>query len=127
MKPVVYIFGSTILKEDSLPIEIVPNLKRKFPDFDFQIKDPNEEWDIPEELIVIDTVVGIPSVHVFDGIEEFTQFPKVSIHDYDALSNLLFLKKLGRLKKIKIIGIPPMIDKEKALEEVSAMLSPNQP
>ncbi|MCK5027342.1 MAG: hypothetical protein KAS07_02910 [Candidatus Pacebacteria bacterium] len=123
MKKVIYVFGSTILKEDSLPIEMVPELKKRCPDFDFQIKDPNEEWDIPEELIVIDTVMGISKIHIFESIDEFTQFPKVSIHDYDALSNLLFLKKLGRLKKIKIIGIPSMIDKQKALEGVLTQLS----
>lgn len=123
MKKIVYVFGNTELKCDALPVEIVPKLQEKCPKCDFQVKDPVEDWDVPEDLWVIDTVVGLKDIHVFEGIDEFTRFPKVTVHDYDALSNLLLLKKLGRLKKIVIIGIPPEIEKESAINEVARILS----
>lgn len=123
MKKIVYVFGNTELKCDSLPIEMVPELRKRCVECDFQIKDPVEEWDVPEDLWVLDTVLGLKDVHVFCGLDEFTQFPKVTVHDYDALSNLLLLKKLGRLKNITIIGVPPNMQKEHVLDSISKILA----
>lgn len=135
----IYVFGNPDIEQDSLPIRILPELKKQFPNLQFEIKDPNEEWDAlsasdgAEELIVIDSVVGIDSVRVFENLKNFSNSPRVSMHDFDALANLLYLQKLGKLKKIKIIGIPvspaggpPMISEKKAVDEISAVLRSNQ-
>lgn len=118
----IFIFGNPDLAMDSLPIRLIPKLQKKFPDISFEIKDPNEEWDIPEEMTIIDTAVGIDEVTVFDDLESFSQTPQLSMHDFDALTNLRYMKKLGRLKKIMIIGVPPDIDEEKAVEEIEKIL-----
>lgn len=115
----IFVFGNPDLPQDSLPLEILPELRKKFPEINFEVKDPNEEWDVPEELVVIDTAVGLKKITVFDSLEKFAATPRVTMHDFDALTNLRFLQKLGRLKKIKIIGIPPDLDKKATLAEIS--------
>jgi len=112
----IYIFGNPDLETDSLPIRLLPALKSRFPDIDFVVLDPNEEWTIPEEMIMIDTVVGIKELTVFNDLKHFTEAPRVSVHDFDAFFNLIYLQKLGKLKKIKIFGISPEMTETEAEE-----------
>ena len=118
----IYVFGNPEIENDSLPLKILPELQKNFPEIKFEIKDPNEEWETPEELTIIDTVLGIEEVKIFEDLKNFSKAPNVSLHDFDAYSNLKYLEKLGRLKKIKIIGIPPIISQEKAVKEISKIL-----
>lgn len=120
-----YIFGNPDLAFDSLPIHLLPKLKKRFPEITFEIKDPNEELEIPEELIIIDTVLGINRTRVFNDLKHFANSPHVSLHDFDLISQLKYLEKLGKLKKIKIIGLPSNISEKKALNEISTILRPN--
>jgi hypothetical protein len=115
----IFVFGNENLKEDSLPLKILPKLQEKFADIKFETKDPNEEWEILEELIVLDTIVGIKEVKVFGDLEKFSAAPRVGVHDFDALTNLRYLWKLGKIKKIKIIGLPPKMKESEALQKVS--------
>lgn len=115
---IMFVFGNPDLPEDSLPIRLVPKLREKFPDIDFQIKDPNEDWDIPEEMVVLDTVAGIDRITVFSDLDRFMNAPRLTMHDFDIGSYLKYLKKLGKFKKIKIIGIPPTISESQALSEL---------
>ncbi len=119
---VVYVFGNPDLPMDALPLRLVPRLRKKFPQATFEIKDPNEEWDVPERLIVIDTVVGIDDVQIFRGLNNFARAPRVSMHDFDALTQLRLLQKIGQLKEVAIIGVPPKIEQKKAFEYISALL-----
>ncbi|KKW22468.1 MAG: hypothetical protein UY71_C0023G0025 [Parcubacteria group bacterium GW2011_GWB1_52_7] len=119
---IVYVFGNPDIPEDSLPLRILPRLRLAFPDISFEIKDPNEEWDVPETLTIIDTAAGIDAVRVFTDLESFSNAPRVSLHDFDALTQLRYLQKLGKLKKITVIGIPPAISEGEALKDVSETL-----
>ncbi|KKU06181.1 MAG: hypothetical protein UX07_C0005G0011 [Parcubacteria group bacterium GW2011_GWA2_45_30] len=118
----IYIFGNPDLDFDSLPFRILPELKKRFPKIDFETKDPNEELEMPEELVIIDTVKGIKQPHVFSKLSDLAGHPNISVHDFDLYSHLKLLEKLGRIKKIKIIGIPPSISESEAIEEVSLIL-----
>lgn len=122
MPRVVYVFGNPDIKEDSLPLKILPRLQKEFPDISFQVLDPNEEWDVPENLMMIDTVVGIDKITIFDDLDQFSLAPRVSLHDFDAYANLRLLKKLGKLKKITIIGVPPNITINEATRETLTIL-----
>ena len=60
---------------------------------------------------------------VFDSLENFSAPPRVSLHDFDAYTNLKYLQKLGKIKKIKIIALPalslsngPIISEKEVLE-----------
>jgi hypothetical protein len=44
------------------------------------------------------------------------------MHDFDFLTNLQYLTKLGKIKKIKIIGVPPDMKESEAIKKVSAIL-----
>lgn len=119
---IVYVFGNPDLPEDALPLRLVPLLKHKFPNTAFEVKDPNEEWDVPERLVVIDTVVGIDRVREFHGLDAFARTPRVSMHDFDALTQLRLLQKLGKLKTVTIIGVPPDTKDDEALYAVVELL-----
>jgi hypothetical protein len=123
MNGVVYIFGNPDLSADSLPLQILPGLKKKFPQLRFEVKDPNEEWDSPLTLTIIDTVQGIDRVGVFEDLTKFSAAPRLTMHDFDALTNLLYLQKLGKLKSIKIIGVPAEMGLDEAFASVSAELN----
>ncbi|TSC76046.1 MAG: Uncharacterized protein G01um101431_1064 [Parcubacteria group bacterium Gr01-1014_31] len=119
---IVFVFGNSDLAADSLPLRILPRLQALRPSVDFRVADPNEEWDIPCQLVVVDTVVGISQVTVFEGLEKFSAAPRMTMHDFDALSNLRLLQKLDKLDQVTVIGIPPAMDETKAAAEVAAAL-----
>jgi len=118
----IFVFGNKDLEEDNLPLKILPKLREKFPGIRFETKDPNEEWEIPGELIILDTVVGIKEITIFDDLEKFSKVPNVGMHDFDALTNLRYLQRLGKIKKIKIIGVPPDIEEKKTLQNITKIL-----
>lgn len=118
----VFVFGNINLGNDSLLLRILPKLQEKFPDVEFEVRDPNEEWGVPEEFVIIDVVLGIKKITVFESLNKFLSAPRVSMHDFDVLTNLRFLWKLGKIKKIKIIGIPPDMEERKALREITKIL-----
>ena len=118
----IYLFGNPDLEFDSLPLRILPELRKNFPNIDFKILDPNEEWEIPEEFNIIDTVVGIPDLTVFNNLKYFIEAPRVSVHDFDAFFNLIYLQKLGKLGKIRIFGIPPEMKEPEALEKLTKII-----
>ena len=118
----IFVFGNPDLPADSLPLQILPALKKRCPGVIFKVQDPNEEWGAPEELTVIDTVLGIDEVKVFDDLEDFENAPRVSLHDFDAATNLRYLRKLGKIKKIKIIGLPPTISEKEAEDSVASII-----
>lgn len=121
----IFIFGNPDVDIDSLPIRILPSLQKQLPDIEFVLKDPNEEWDIPGKLTIIDTVVGIDEVQVFDSLDVFQNSPRFTLHGFDALMNLKLLQKLGKLKKIKIIGVPPMMDEMETVNQIVQIIKPN--
>lgn len=118
----IYVFGNENLEIDSLPLKILPKLKKLFPEIDFVVKDPNEDWDDVENITIIDTIIGINDIKVFDSLEDFSYAPRFSLHDFDAYTNLMMLEKLGKIKKIKIIGIPPTISKKDATQKIFSIL-----
>jgi len=118
----IFIFGNPDLAFDSLPLRILPGLKKRFPQVKFEVRDPNEEWDVPEELILIDTVFGIERARIFDDLKNFENSPRVSLHDFDLITHLRHLQKLGKFKKVKIIGVPPTISEKEVIKQIAAIL-----
>lgn len=123
----IFVFGNEDLPYDSLPLRLLPRLQKRFPRIEFIKKDPNEEWDAPPELTIIDTAEGIENVTVFDDLAVFQSSPRISLHDFDALANIRLLQKIGKIKKTKIIGLPPTISEKKALREITKLLSSLSP
>lgn len=105
----IYVFGNLLVAEDSLPLLILPQLQKQFPDIHFSVVDPNENFppDGERDLIILDVVKGLSEVTLLDysDLATIDQTP-ISPHDYDLLLHLLLLKKMERINKVKIIGIP---------------------
>ncbi|PKL72282.1 hypothetical protein CVV26_02295 [Candidatus Kuenenbacteria bacterium HGW-Kuenenbacteria-1] len=120
----IYIFGNPLLSFDNLPIKLMPKLKKIFPKINFIIQDPNENLK-PEnnELIIIDTIIGPKKVIIINELKKIEQSPTCSIHDLDLGFNLKLLKKIGKLKKIIIFGIPIKIKKNEALKQLINLIN----
>jgi len=120
MKKIVYLLGNPLLTTDSIPIKLLPQLKKFCPDVSFQIFDPTEElqFDTKQNLIVIDAVVGIDKVTQFHDLDSFSFSPRVTVHDFDLLINLKILQKLKRVKDITIIGVPTKGKNRVILKEI---------
>lgn len=118
----VWLFGNPDLEMDATPIALCDALRKKFPNILFEIKDPLDEWNMPDELLIIDTVVGIPSVRIFTSLDDFQHNARVTMHDFDLGMQLTFLKKLNKLPPIRIIGVPPTLNKGEALSQITSAL-----
>jgi len=122
-KSQVWLFGNPDLKQDSLPLKVLPALKKRLPDTKFIIKDPNEEWDMPDYLTIIDTIHGIKEITVFTSLKDFSIVPRLTMHDFDLLTNLRWLAKLNKLPPFTIIGLPMNIPKQEAQNKIVSILN----
>lgn len=118
----VWVFGNPDLPADALPIRLLPELRRRYPEHTFVIQDPLEEWDVPQHLCILDTVKGISAVTEFNTLDVFADSPRVTMHDYDLGTTLKWLRKLGKLPHVRIIGIPPNAEEAKTLRDLEPIL-----
>jgi hypothetical protein len=106
----IYILGNSDNPSDNAALVVAEILRNRIPGISFQLVAPNQ--DLPfekyEDVILIDNIEGIKKVVVFDTnvVDHLALSPRNNIHDYDANFQLKYLKKLGRLGKVTIVGIP---------------------
>ncbi len=119
----ILVFGNPFLEEDSLPLRILPRLRKEFPKIEFIEIDPSEGLEkFGKNLIILDSVLGIEKVEVINSIEQLETTKVCSMHDFDLGYNLKILKKLGMLESVKIIGVPGELDEQKCFEGVCGVL-----
>ena len=114
------VFGNIMLRQDSLPLRLLPRLRRRFPDIEFREFDPSE--NLEEEgrnLNIIDTVEGIDKVAVITDIGRIRTQRLYSMHDFDLSHSLKLLKKLGYIDSVMILGVPADIGDEEAFAQLS--------
>jgi Ni,Fe-hydrogenase maturation factor len=122
-KKKIHIFGNPLLDFDNLPLKLAPKLEKIFPEIDFVIADPNEKLEpIDGELIIIDTIEGIEKVVLIDDLKKLETNKIYSLHDFDLAFNLKLLQKIGKLRRIKIFGVPMKGDEEKILGQLIKMI-----
>lgn len=113
----VYLFGNEDLEEDNLAFKVARKLSaelgvsnEKISDLEFVIVKPNEDLPFVGEknVVLMDTVQGLEKVQLLENLSfgEISLFPRFSTHDFDLGFQLKYLKKLGKLGEIKIIGLP---------------------
>ena len=122
-KSQVWIFGNPDLEQDSLPLKILPKLKEYLPDTEFIIKDPNEEWDLPKHLNIIDTIHGLKKITTFTSLKDFSGGPRITMHDFDLLTNLRWLAKLNKLPPFTIIGLPQQAKAKETIITITKILN----
>ena len=106
----VYVFGNQDFGGDKVALEAAKKLVGKVKKVEFIQVKPNE--DLPfageENVVILDTVEGIKKTTVITekDLDKLNVAKSVSVHDWDLGFQLKYLKKLGKLKKVTIIGLP---------------------
>lgn len=111
-KTPIFVFGNPDYAPDALPLKLIPYLQNQLPEIEFIVKDPNEDFKLPDPLIIVDTVQGIKELTVFNSLDQFVNTPNITVHDFDLGMKLKWLNKLGKLPQFTIIGIPMNSSKE---------------
>jgi len=106
----VYVFGNEYVAEDKRAIDVATVLKNTVQGISFVLVNPNEDVPFVDEpqVVILDTVQGIQDVTVFEGdrLDGLIPPPRGSVHDFDLAFQLRYLKKLGNLGEVTVIGIP---------------------
>ena len=106
----VYIFGNEDLPQDNIAFKVAEKLNGKLENVQFVPVKPNE--DLPfvdeEKIVIMDGVWGLDEVKLIEGndIDRLVLPKRVTVHDFDLGFQLKYLKKLGKLGDVKIIGLP---------------------
>jgi Ni,Fe-hydrogenase maturation factor len=123
----IYVLGNPLLRDDSLPLRILPKLRKdeQFQNIKFIEFDPTEEFPEEEYLLIIDTIINTDKIVVLKGMEhvdKLSSHPNYSVHDFDLAFQLKLAKKMGHLKDMTIIGLPPDMEESAAFEELKRIL-----
>jgi Ni,Fe-hydrogenase maturation factor len=106
----VYVFGNKYVAEDKGAIEVAGELEGTIEGISFVFVNPNEDAPFVNErhVVILDTVQGLKDVALVkeDQIDRLTLSPRGSVHDFDLTFQLRYLKKLGKLGDVTLIGIP---------------------
>ncbi len=119
----ILVFGNTLLRNDRLPITMIEELQKEFPDIEFQEFDTVE--DLHKEgksLYILDTIEGIEHVIAITEIDQLITNKIYSVHDFDLAYNLKLLKKARMIEKVMIFGIPMVMKKGQALRELKKII-----
>jgi Ni,Fe-hydrogenase maturation factor len=106
----VYVFGNEYIAEDKRAIEVARELEGALEGISFVFVNPNDDVPFVDQglAVILDTVEGIQDVALVEGdrIDGLVLSPRGSVHDFDLAFQLMYLRKLGKLGKVTIIGIP---------------------
>ena len=120
----ILVFGNPLLKQDSLPIKLLPKLRQLYPNIEFLEIDPVENLDKQgKHLTIIDTIQNINKITIIENLDQLHTNKIYSMHDFDLALNLKLLKKLNIIESVKIIGIPMNISEDEALNQLSKPIS----
>ena len=91
-------------------IEVARELQNTVEGVSFVFVGPNEDVPFANEprVFILDTVLGIEDVALVEGdeLDGLLLSPRGSVHDFDLAFQLRYLKKLGKLGEVTLIGIP---------------------
>ena len=106
----VYVFGNQDMLEDSWAHKHTEKLSADFPKIKFIFIKPNEDLPFVDEkqIVIMDAGEGISKARIFEDADpdKIKLSPRTSVHDFDLGFQLKYLKKIGKLGKITILGIP---------------------
>jgi Ni,Fe-hydrogenase maturation factor len=110
----VYVFGNEDVPGDNISFKIVKKLKDKLKQINFIIVKPNEDLPFAGEkkrVVILDTVEGLEKITEITDIDKFVLPPRSTVHDFDLSFQLKYLKKIGHLGEVHIIGLPMQEEK----------------
>jgi len=110
----VYVFGNKDLGLDNKAFTAQKKLGAIFPQIQFVEVAPNADlpFEPEEHVYIMDAVEGIgePTLIENSDLDKLINTSSVSVHDFDLGFQLKYLKKLGKLRNVTIIGFP--VDKK---------------
>ncbi|MEM4257473.1 MAG: hypothetical protein QXU92_00310 [Candidatus Diapherotrites archaeon] len=119
----VLIVGNPLLKYDSLPLRILPKLKKVFPKIEFKEIDPSEDLQLEgKNLIIIDSAEGIKDVVLLEDLDKILTNKIFSLHDFDLGITLKLLKKANLIDSVKLICVPRKANEKEVFAGVVKIL-----
>ena len=110
----IYLFGNPDHPQDNLALLSASQLIKNYPQLskviDFRFIKPNQ--DLPflnqEHVYIMDTIKGIKKITIIEdkNLNQLKLTHSSSVHDYDLSFQLKYLKKLGKIDKFTIVGLP---------------------
>lgn len=119
----IYVLGNPLLREDSLPLKLIPKLKEYFSYINFVEFDPTENFPEEENLVILDSIINIDKIEIIKDINKIQSNSSYSLHDFDLAFNLKLLKKLNKIKDVTIIGVPSFYKYQDALNELKEIIA----
>ncbi len=119
----IYVMGNLLVEQDSLPIKILPDLKKEIPNFDFIELDPSEDFPKQKTITIIDTVLDIKKVTLVKEIDKIQLEKICSLHDFDLGYNLKLMKKFDIIETVNIIGVPVNIKEKEAIKQIKELIT----
>jgi hypothetical protein len=105
-----YVFGNKDVVQDKRAFEVSKKLKGKIDNVEFIEIKPNEDVPFIDEkfVVILDSIAGIKNViEVHDNdLYKLVLPPRSSVHDFDLGFQLKYLKKIGKIGKVTIVGLP---------------------
>lgn len=103
-------FGNQDLDNDNLAFKVAEKVSAKIKDIEFVEVKPNEDLPFTDNnnVVIMDVVQGIDKVQIIKekDLKNIVLSPRFSAHDFDLSFQLKYLKKLGKLGTVTIIGLP---------------------
>jgi len=119
----ILIFGNILVNEDSLPLKLLPKLKKEFPEIEFKEFDSVEDLQVEgKNLLIIDSVQGIKKVQLISDINSIVTEKIYSLHDFDLGQSLKLLKKMKMIDDVKIFGVPMKIKRQEAFNQLKNLI-----
>ncbi|MDO8740779.1 MAG: hypothetical protein Q7J54_04390 [Candidatus Woesearchaeota archaeon] len=116
-------FGNEFLENDSLAKKIADEIKLE--GFEF-IKTDNVDdilnYANSDELYILDVVENIRKTVLIKNIDDLKSSKICTLHDFDLGFYLKLMKEIGKIKEIRIIGIPQEGNTEEIKKEVIDIL-----
>ncbi len=115
----ILVFGNMLIKKDNLPLKMMGDLKKSFPQIEFKEFDPSENLkEEGRELYIIDTVEGIEKVEIITDFNDIELSKIYSVHDFDLGYELKLLKKSGMIDKVTIFGVPMNLERKNVFNQL---------
>ncbi|HII72212.1 TPA: hypothetical protein HA265_05650 [Candidatus Woesearchaeota archaeon] len=119
-------FGNPYIESDSLALQVADHFQHHpIKDVEFvKCIAPDEVFNyVDKDFYILDVVQGIKEVTMIDDIDVLANEPKATAHDFDLGFFLRMMKEMGRLKKVRIIGIPMGKKVEGLKEKIVELIS----
>ncbi|MFC1722541.1 hypothetical protein ACFL0V_00210 [Nanoarchaeota archaeon] len=119
-------FGNPHIKEDSLALDIADYFhNHPLPDIEFiKCIAPDEVMSyIDKDFWILDIVSNITEPTLITDIDNLSNQPAISLHDFDLGFFLRMMKEMHKIENIKIIGIPSTADIKILITDIKKILT----